>query len=142
MLFCDVNVLVGAQRNDESPGAAQMRAWLRQALTGHEAVGIAEFVLSAMVRIVTNGRIFTQPSAPREAIDFAEALLAAPAVQTVRPGERHWPIFADLTREHRLRGNAVQDAYLAAIALEQGATMVTADRGMARFGIRTLDPTT
>ena len=33
------------------------------------------------------------------------------------------------------------DAYYAAIALEQEATVVTAYRGFARFGVRTLDPT-
>lgn len=43
--------------------------------------------------------------------------------------------------QHGLRGNAIPDAYLAALALEQGATWVTTDRGFARYeGLRLLDP--
>lgn len=141
MLFCDVNVLVGAQRNDESPHAPTMRRWLEHALAGHEVVGISELVLSAMTRIVTNPRIFTHPSSPAEAISFADALLGSPSVAVVRGGPRHWTVFAELVQDQRLRGNDVPDAYLASIALEHGATMVTADRGFARFGVRTLDPT-
>ena len=35
------------------------------------------------------------------------------------------------------RGNDVPDAYLAALAIEQGATWITTDRGFARFpGLR------
>ena len=35
----------------------------------------------------------------------------------------------------------IPDAYLAALALEQGATLVTADRGFARYeGLRLLNP--
>lgn len=140
MLFCDVNVLVGAQRNDASPHAKAMRAWLVTALDGHEQVGISELVMSAMVRIVTHPRIFEQPSTPDQALAFAHSLLAAPNVTVVRAGARHWGIFADLVHQHRLRGNDVPDAYLAALALEQGAVIVTADRGFHRFGTRTLDP--
>lgn len=141
MLFLDVNVLVGAQRNDDAPLSRPMRAWLDAALAGYEAIGVSELALSAMVRIVTHSRVFAQPSAPMHAIAFADALLAAPQVTVVRAGARHWSIFSQLITEHRLRGNDVPDAYYAAIALEQGATVVTADRGFSRFGVRTLDPT-
>lgn len=139
MLFCDVNVLVHAQRN-ESDDDARARRWLEDALNAHEAVGISEAVLSAMVRIVTHPRVFVQPSRPSEALAFAQAIIAAPGATVVRPGERHFEIFADLVAQHRLRGNDVPDAYLAAIALEVGATVVTRDRGFVRFGVRTVDP--
>lgn len=59
----------------------------------------------------------------------------------MRPGARSWQIFAELVAQHRLRGTDVPDAYYAAIALEQGATVVTADRGVGRFGVETLVPT-
>lgn len=49
------------------------------------------------------------------------------------PGERHWSIFTGLCRDVAARGNTIPDAYLAAIAIEQSATWVTADRGFARF---------
>ena len=41
----------------------------------------------------------------------------------------------------RAPANDVTDAYLAAMALEQGATWVTRDRGFLRFpGLRVQDP--
>src|SRR5664279_1383813 len=51
----------------------------------------------------------------------------------VRPGDLPWPIFAELCAKTPARGNLVPDAYLAAMAIESGATSVTRDRGFARF---------
>ncbi|MFT4264616.1 MAG: PIN domain-containing protein [Nocardioides sp.] len=141
MLFPDVNVLVGAQRNDDSPHARTMRTWLEGALAGHEPVGVSELVLSGMIRIVTHPRVFAQPSTPSQALAFVDALIASPAVRVVRPAVRHWEIFAALVGDLRLRGNDVSDAYLASLATEQGATVVTADRGFGRFAVKVLDPT-
>jgi predicted nucleic acid-binding protein len=58
----------------------------------------------------------------------------------VRPGPRHWTIFTDLVVQHRLRGNDVPDAYLSATALEAGATLVSRDPGLSRYGVRLVDP--
>ncbi|MBK5247861.1 MAG: PIN domain-containing protein [Actinomycetales bacterium] len=141
MLLLDVNVVLHAYRPDDSARAAAVKAWLSPRLVGHERVGVSELVLSSMIRIATSGRIYTEPAPPAHAVAFADALLAAPAASVVRSGPRHWAIFGDLVSSQRLRGNDVPDAYLAALALEQGATLVTLDRGFARFdGLKTLDP--
>lgn len=59
----------------------------------------------------------------------------------IAAGPRHWELFADLVLLTRARANVVPDAYLAALAIEHGATLVTRDRAFARFpGLRTLDP--
>ena len=140
MFFLDVNILIPAMRPESSRERATFE-WLRGKLDGPEMIGISEFVLSAMVRIVTQPRIYDEPSTAEECMSFADQLLAAPAVQVVRPGPRHWSIFRELVTSHRLRGNDIPDAYLASIALEQGATLVTLDRGFRRFeGLRTLNP--
>jgi predicted nucleic acid-binding protein len=52
---------------------------------------------------------------------------------TIAAGDRHWPIFVDLYRRVGVAGNRVPDAYLAALAIEHGATLATADRGFARY---------
>lgn len=51
----------------------------------------------------------------------------------LRPGERHWQSFERLATSINAAGNDIQDAYLAAYALENNATWLSADRGFARF---------
>ena len=140
MLLLDVNVCVYAFRR-ESRGHEELKDWLERALSGPEPVGLPEQVLASMVRLVTNHRIYQDPSTPEAVLSFCDALLDAPAAMRVRPGERHWGIFRGLVSRHGLRGNDIPDAYLASLALEQGATWVTTDRGFARYeGLRLLDP--
>lgn len=63
------------------------------------------------------------------------------SARVVAPGKRHWNIFAELVRTGQARANPVPDAYLAAPAIENGATFVTRDHLFARFpGLRMLDP--
>jgi toxin-antitoxin system PIN domain toxin len=142
MLLPDVNICLHALRPEQSAEAAGIRDWLTGRLTGHEQVGLVEAVLASVVRIATHPRVFQEPSTPAQAVRFADALLAAPSATTVRPGSRHWQVFTELVATHRVRGNDVPDAYLAAVALEAGATIVTRDRGLSRYGVRLLDPLT
>jgi uncharacterized protein len=88
-------------------------------------VALFEPVLSAVLRIATYPAIFKPPS-PREAVEaFIDTCLAAPAATAARAETGHWAIFRDLCTKADCRGNLIQDAYLAAMALEQHCTYVT-----------------
>ncbi len=140
MLCVDVNVLVYAHR-PESPDHDGYRVWLDEARRGVEPLGIAPIVLSGFLRVVTHPRIFQEPTPLDLAIEFSDVVRGSPAAVPVIPGERHWQIFTDLCRELGARGNTVPDAFLAAIAVEQGATWVSADRGFAGVpGLRWVHP--
>lgn len=140
MLLADVNIFVYARRR-ESPGHAPIRAWLENQLGGSQPFGVSELVLSSFVRIVTNRRVYLEPTPIDAALEFCAIVLAAPAVVRLRPGVRHWEIFADLCRTAGARANIVPDAYLAALAIEHGATWVTFDAGFRRFaGLRVESP--
>ncbi len=140
MLSADVNVFVYAHRRDTARHP-EHKAWLEDRLSGPEPFGVSELVLSSFVRIVTNHRIFQEPTDPGEALAFCSAVRAAPAAIPLRPGPAHWPIFADLCRQVGARGNVVPDAYLAALAIEHGAAWVTSDTGFRRFrGLRVHPP--
>lgn len=140
MLIADVNVFIYAHR-PESPRHADYRLWLEGALVGRERFGVSLSVLASFVRIVTHHRVYTEPTPPSVALDFCDAVLAAPASAVVRPGADHWGLFRAAVLEGGARGNTVPDAALAALALEHGATWVTSDRGFARFpGLRHVDP--
>ncbi len=66
-------------------------------------------------------------------MSFIEILLGSPASRLTLPGESHWPLFCELIHRVDARGDLIQDAYLAALALEQGCEWVTSDRDFARF---------
>ena len=136
MRCVDVNILVNAHRRDAVEHIRYVD-WLDDARMAHEPLGLAEPVLTGFVRVVTHPRVFRKPTPIDVALDFVEALLVSPAVVRVAPGETHYSLFADLCRRVRAVGNLVPDAYLAALAIEQGALWITADRGFARFpGLR------
>lgn len=132
MLCPDVNVLLYAFRRD-STDHPRYAHWLQTAMTGPEPVGVSELVLSGVVRLATNHRVYRQPSGTAEVLDFCHAVRTAPAAVLLRPGARHWEIFAGLCRAASARANDVPDAYHAALAIEHGATWITNDRGYARF---------
>ncbi|MFY2858701.1 type II toxin-antitoxin system VapC family toxin [Mycobacterium sp. THU-M104] len=140
MLLLDVNVCVYAIRRDSTQHAAY-RDWMEARLVGAEPVGISELVLSGVMRVITNHRVFRQPSTTAQALEACRALRTAPAAVALRPGPRHWDIFDSLCDRVGAKGNAVADAYHAALAIENGATWVTTDRGFARFpGLRWRPP--
>jgi toxin-antitoxin system PIN domain toxin len=140
VILTDVNVLVYAYRAESVDHASYFR-WLETTANGDEAFALSGMVLSGFVRVVTHPRIFRPPSPIDDALGFAEDLLSQPNCVMTRPGPRHWPLFARLCRESGARGNLVPDAYLAALAIEAGCELVTADRDFARFkGLRWRHP--
>jgi len=140
MRFVDVNVLVYSHR-PESPDHERCQSWLDEARTADETLGLADVVLSGFVRIVTHPKIFRQPTPTSVALDFIRLLREAPAAQRVAPGTRTWPIFERLVAATGATGNLIPDAYLAAMTIESGASLVSADRNFARFtGLRWLHP--
>jgi toxin-antitoxin system PIN domain toxin len=135
-----VNIYVYAFR-EAAPDHARYRAWLLSAFSADEPVAVAELVLSGFVRVVTHPRVFDPPATIDAAFAFANAVRAQPAALTVAAGPRHWEIFERLSVAAAAKGNLVPDAYLAALAIESGSTLVTTDRDFSRFpGLRWRHP--
>lgn len=132
MILVDVNVLVYSHRPD-AEDHSRYRDWLDEVLNSETTFGLSDLVLSGVVRIVTNPRIFGKPTPLDVALQFVESLREHESCIPVSPGERHWDIFRGLCRASGARGNIVSDAYFAALAIESGAEWITADRDYARF---------
>lgn len=130
----DANVLLYAHRED-LPEHAEYRRLLQELGNGEEPLGLPEAVLSGFIRIATNRRVFVEPLSPDEAWAAVDDLLDAPAAMLLTPSSRHWRLFRALADEINARGNDIADAYLAAYALDNNATWLSADRGFARFTI-------
>jgi toxin-antitoxin system PIN domain toxin len=140
VILPDVNVLLYAFRRD-AERHDDYRSWLDTLVNGEAAYGISPQVLASVIRIGTHRRIYVHPSTMPEAVAFCDAILQPDHCSVVQPGARHWGIFTNLCRKSRATGNLVQDAWLAALAIESGCEWVTTDRDYARFpGLRWREP--
>jgi len=129
-------VLVNAV-NERAAQQAEALAWLKAALGGGEPVGIAWNVALAYLRLTTNPSIFAEPKPAEEAAGDLEAWLNEPHVVVVEPTRRHLPLLRGLLSSAGTAGKLVNDAHLAALALEHDATVVSFDRDFGRFeGLR------
>lgn len=140
MRLPDVNVLVYAHRR-ESPDHERYAEWLRDLAKGPEAFGLSELGCSGFVRIVTNARIWAEPTSIGDALEFIDRLRTRKNARTLTHGAGSWSIFSGLCVSARARGKLVADAYYAALAIEHGCEFVTADADFARFtGLRWSHP--
>jgi uncharacterized protein len=132
VILPDVNVLVYAFRSDVKEHDAY-KAWLEGVINGDAAYGMSPQVLASVIRLATHPRVFARPDPLEDAVAFASTLLNQPHCQIIEPGPRHWSIFTGLCRSANAYGNLVQDAWLAALAIESGCEWITNDRDFARF---------
>jgi uncharacterized protein len=51
----------------------------------------------------------------------------------IAPGDAHWPILKNLLLETGSGGNLIADAHLAALAIETGSALASADHDFRRF---------
>lgn len=132
MIVPDVNVLVHAWQAS-SPQHEPYRMWLEETVNGTEVLGLAHNVLSGAVRVLTHPRVFERPADAAAVLDRVEGLREQPSTVDLMPTDRTWANFAELCRTTGARGNDVPDAYIAALTISNGGTLVTADRGFGRF---------
>jgi toxin-antitoxin system PIN domain toxin len=141
MLLPDVNVLIFAHREDSTRDHPRYAEWLTGLATGPEPFALSVLALSGLVRITTNPRVFKRPSTLEEVFEFIEQLVQRPTARVVTPGPEHLAIFERLCRHSGAAGKLVADAQHAAVAIENGCTMVTTDSDFDRFpGLRWRHP--
>jgi uncharacterized protein len=131
-MLVDANLLLFAT-DTRSPFHARARDWLNDQLNGGRRVGIPWHSIAAFLRVATNPRIYERPLDPVEAWAYVEGWLANEMVWTPVPSDRHAAIFGDLVKRHRLQGDLIPDAQLAALAIEHGIEVCSADTDFARF---------
>lgn len=132
MLALDVNVLVYAHRV-ESPDHERYADWLSALVSRRESFALSDLVCTGFVRIVTNQRLWREATEPTIALDFIARLRVRRSCRILVPDAGTWPIFVRLIESTRARSKLVADAYLAALAIQNGCTLVTCDGDFARF---------
>ena len=140
MTLIDANLLLYAY-DSASPHHRAARTWLERMLSGPEPVVLAWTVILAFLRISTDPRILQKPLSVTQAAGLAAEWLGNPSVGVLEPGDRHWKILERVLADGKATGKLVMDAHVAALAIEHGATLATADRDFARFpGLRFFNP--
>jgi hypothetical protein len=139
-VLIDANLLLYAA-DSRSPFHARAAAWLEEVLAGPSRVGFPWPTLTAFLRISTHPRALDAPLDAASAWAYVDAWLAAEPAWIPTPTERHAAVLKGLLGRYDLRGNLVTDAHLAALAIEHGLQVCSADTDFARFSeIRWLNP--
>ena len=140
MTILDANILLYAY-NKDAPNHAAAARWLKLLFNGSEAIGLPWITLWAFLRISTNPRVWAKPKPAKEAFEIVRDWLAMPGVIVLQPGPRHVELLERLVIENRAAGPLTTDAALAALAIENGATLASTDRDFSRFSdLRWVNP--
>jgi toxin-antitoxin system PIN domain toxin len=131
-MLVDANLLLYAVDEDNSRGIAA-RDWLTEQLNGPRRVGLPWQSLGAFLRISTHPRASAQPLSAVAAWSLVDDWLSAPAAWVPNPEGRYAAILSELLIRHEASGNLIPDAMLAALAIEHGLTIYSADSDFARF---------
>lgn len=132
MLLVDVKPLLYALRADV-PDHEAWRRWLEHLLASDEAFGLSNATLAAVVRMATSARVFKTPTPLADVCEFIDVVRDAPHFVAAEPGAKHWALLERLVRATGSTGALVSDVYLAALALELDAELITADQAFSRF---------
>lgn len=136
----DANLAIWAHHRQFSQHDKALR-WWRKTLTSSGQVGIAWPTIVAFLRISTHPRALTRPLRIEVAWAEVRRWIERPNVWIPLPTERHCGILEELLQKGGAAGNHVPDADLAALAIEWGLELQSADRDFARYpGLRWRDP--
>ena len=130
MVILDVDVMLNAFRQD-LPHHASATAYLRQLGNSGERIGWHPCLLSAIPRIATRKGYLANPSERLDCFRFIDGLVSLPGAQRVSESTSFWRLFEELLHKYDAVGPAISDFYWAALAIDNGAALCSANR---KFG--------
>ena len=139
-MIVDANLLLYAV-DQNSVHNADAASWLTEVLCGDNRVGLPWQTLGAFLRIATHPRVSKNPLSASDAWRYVTDWLAVPVVWIPPATETTARVYARLCEQVEITGNLVPDAQLAALAIEYGVELVSADTDFMRFpGLRWTNP--
>jgi toxin-antitoxin system PIN domain toxin len=140
VIVCDANLLIYSY-NAGSSSHAKARAWVEEIFSGIEVVGLPWQAASAFLRVMTNKKLPGERFSMAQAAQIVDLWLARSNVRVLIPGDHYWPLFRRMLIEGQASGALVSYAEIAALTVEYGGVLYTADRDFARFpGLRWVNP--
>ena len=131
-MLVDANLLIYAvdSRSRHHLAAA---AWWEEVLNGDRRVGLPWQTIGAFVRIITHPRVTARPLTAERAWGYVEDWLSAGPAWVPPATERTAAVLVELGTRLGVTANLVPDAQLAALAVEHGLVVCSADTDFARF---------
>ncbi len=140
-MLIDANLLLYAV-DTQSPHHHAASTWLTAVLNGDRRVALPWQSIGAFVRIATHPKIMREPLTADGAAAYVDSWLACPVVWVPPTSSNTARIFTEILRQSGATGNLVPDAQLAALAIEHGLIVMSADTDFARFpDVRWENPT-
>ena len=140
MRVVDSSVLLAAV-NPYQPQHEAARTALEAAIDDDQPVGLTWVVVNAFLRLTTKPGLFERPLTIDDAWGLVNEWRNHPNVRVVQEAEEHARLWAELLRNTGTGGDLTTDAWIAAIALAHGASILTFDSDFARFaGVRWENP--
>jgi len=114
---------------------------LEAAIDDERPLGLTGVVVNAFLRLTTKPGLFERPLPIDEAWALVNDWLAHPGVRAVQETEEHPRLWSGLLSGAGMGGDLTTDAWIAAIALAHGASVLTLDADFAHFpGLRWESP--
>ena len=132
MRIVDTSVLLPAV-SPSLPQHEVARAALEAAINDDRALGLCWVVVNAFLRLTTKPGLFANPFSIDEAWDMVGAWLEHENVRVVQETEQHARLWSELLRGAGSGGDLTTDAWIAAIAMAHGASVLALDSDFARF---------
>lgn len=133
MIAIDTNLLVYAHRS-EMPFHERAREVLTGAVGGAEPVSVPWPCVHEFLAVVSNPRIFKDPTPMDAALDAVGRLLNSLGGGFLAEGEGYLGTLERIARPALLQGTVVNDARIAALCLYHGVRVLwSADRDFSRF---------
>ncbi|CAN5426740.1 hypothetical protein BH20VER3_BH20VER3_03050 [soil metagenome] len=133
MTALDTNILVYSHR-PESPQHAEAKAIVDSLRRRGESWAIPGPCLHEFVAVVTNARIFKEPTPMRSAFDAVESWAAGANLHFLAESGEHLSELRALVLRAKISGPRIHDARIAVICLHHGVRELwTADRDFSAF---------
>lgn len=132
MILVDANLLIYAFIRD-LPQHEAARTWLDGMINEHTRVGLPWPSLLSFLRLTTSPRVFEKPPTVERAWEQIAHWLAVETIWVPGPTERHHEVLSQLLPFTDGRSDLVEDAHLAALAIEHGLILCSTDSDFARF---------
>lgn len=139
-MLVDANVLICAI-DRESQHHERAAAWLVETINTGQRWALPWQTVGTFLRLTSDRRITTGTVSAARSWGFVEEWLELPNCFMPEPGPRSRTLLGQWLADGLVSGSLVPEAQLAALALEHGLPVASADSGFARFpGLTWIDP--